>query len=162
LAQPTTLLIFRLLLGFIPGEFANSTGLLGSPKPISGARVKAIESGSGRPLKPSEAEQLSSVIDLAMRGDLFPAPVGVLRSKINKPDTIEAWKTVQRYATRNVPFPVFLHQRHYGGAFRQLLDATSSKRGDVLEDAVEDLFSANNILFVRTGSSKQRVIASKF
>jgi hypothetical protein len=25
-----------------------------------------------------------------------------------------------------------LHQRHYGRAFRQLLDATSTKRGDLL------------------------------
>jgi hypothetical protein len=55
-----------------------------------------------------------------------------------------------------------LHQRHYGGAFRQLLDATSSKRGDLLEQAVEDLFTENGLNFMRTGPSNHALIADKF
>jgi hypothetical protein len=162
-AEPKTLLIFRLLLGFIPRELAASTGVLGAAsgrKQISASRVKTIE--SGRPIKAHEAADLAAVIDRAMSGSLFPAPVGILRGKIAKPDTAEAWKTVQEYAARNVPFSVFLHQRHYGGAFRQLLDATSGKRGDLLEDAVEELFRENRIGFVRTGSSNQKTIATRF
>jgi len=31
---------------------------------------------------------------------------------------------------------MFLHQRLYGGAFRQILDATSTKRGDLIEEEV--------------------------
>jgi hypothetical protein len=57
---------------------------------------------------------------------------------------------------------VFLHQRHYGGAFRQVLDATSTLRGDLIEDAVEALFVARGISFIRTGSHNQADIAKRF
>lgn len=69
---------------------------------------------------------------------------------------------MRSYAKDNVPLPVFLHQRHYGGAFRQILDATSGKRGDLLEDAVEELFKGEGILFVKTGSTNQAAIAKQF
>lgn len=61
-----------------------------------------------------------------------------------------------------MPLPVFLHQRAYGGAFRQLLDATSSSRGDTIETAVEELFSSANVPFIRTGSNNQAMIAERF
>jgi hypothetical protein len=61
-----------------------------------------------------------------------------------------------------VPLSVFLHQRLYGGAFRQLLDATSTERGDILEDAVAELFTGSQIPSVRTGSNNQEEIASRF
>lgn len=69
---------------------------------------------------------------------------------------------MRAYASGGVPFPVFLHQRHYGGAFRQLLDATSTQRGDLLEDAVEQLFDEHRIQAVRTGSHNQDEIAARF
>ncbi|MGF1647447.1 MAG: hypothetical protein ACFCVF_11105, partial [Kineosporiaceae bacterium] len=56
----------------------------------------------------------------------------------------------------------FLHQRHYGGAFRQLLDATSTRRGNLLEDGVEELFIAHGIPHIRTGSHNQADIARRF
>jgi hypothetical protein len=55
-----------------------------------------------------------------------------------------------------------LHQRHYGGAFRQVLDATSSKRGDLIEDAVETVFRDNGVPYLRTGSHNQSEIAVRF
>jgi hypothetical protein len=93
---------------------------------------------------------------------LFTGPGGEVRSKLEKPDTANGWKTVRQYANDGVPLAVFLHQRHYGGAFRQLLDATSSKRGDLLEEAVEQLFTAAEIQFIRTGPNTQEKIAKKF
>ena len=57
---------------------------------------------------------------------------------------------------------MFLHQRHYGGAFRQVLDATSTRRGDLIEDAVEALFMENGVPFIRTGSHNQGDIAARF
>lgn len=69
---------------------------------------------------------------------------------------------MQRYATEGVPLEVFLHQRHYGGAFRQLLDATSTDRGDILEDAVEELFGESGVKFIRTGSHNQEEITRRF
>ena len=66
------------------------------------------------------------------------------------------------YAAERVPYSVFLHQRHYGGAFRQLLDATSEQRGNLIEDAVEALFTVNGVPFVRTGAHNQAEIAARF
>jgi len=99
---------------------------------------------------------------MTMEGKLFePALVG-LRLKQEKPDTKEGWKTVRDFAKNGVPLKVFLHQRHYGGAFRQVLDATSSLRGDLIEDAVQTLFTENRIPFIRTGSHNQAEIAARF
>ena len=42
------------------------------------------------------------------------------------------------------------------------MDATSGKRGNLLEQAVEELFSAKGIQFIRTGSRTQKTIAAKF
>jgi hypothetical protein len=151
-----------LLLGLTTQEFAASTAIvaiqLGS-KPLSNSSIKSIE--DGKPLRGKSAQMAAGVIDQAMRGKLFGGRSGEVRSKINKPDTINGWNTVRKYASENVPFPMFLHQRHYGGAFRQLLDATSGKRGNLLEEAVEALFSTKRILFVRTGSSNQAAIRAR-
>jgi hypothetical protein len=151
-AEPVTLRIFRLLLGFTSQEFAASTAITAetlTANPLAASTVKAMENG-GACKSRSVAEVAAAVVDQAMRGVLFTGGTEEVRSKLDKPDTVGRWKTVMKYATEGVPFPVFLHQRHYGGAFRQLLDATSGKRGDLLEQAVEDLFTENGILFVLT------------
>jgi hypothetical protein len=57
---------------------------------------------------------------------------------------------------------MFLHQRAYGGSFRQLLDATSTRRGDVLEDEVSNLFRNAGVPFIRTGAHDQAEIADRF
>ena len=59
------------------------------------------------------------------------------RTKLDKVDTADGWESVHRLAVEGVPYDVFLHQRHMGGAFRQLLDAASEERGEMLEAAVQ-------------------------
>jgi len=97
-----------------------------------------------------------------MARSLFGAPPGVLKSKQDKSDTLAGWPTAQGYAAAGVPYAVFLHQRHYGGAFRQILDATSELRGNLIEDAIEALFVANKVPYIRTGSHNQAEIAARF
>jgi hypothetical protein len=163
IVEPETLRIFRLFLGFTTQEFAASSTIIASElgsKPLSNGLVKSME--AGRPVRGMAAKIAAAVLDRAMRGELFPPTPGDVRSKITKPDTTDGWQTVRKYAAENVPFPVFLHQRHYGGAFRQLLDATSGKRGDLLEAAVEELFNARGIRFMRTGPNTKAQIANKF
>ena len=110
----------------------------------------------------AQARVASKTIVMAMNGELFgDAPSG-LRSKQQKPDTAEGWDSVRVYAADGVPLKVFLHQRHYGGAFRQVLDATSTLRGALIEDAVEALFTARGVSFIRTGSHNQADIAKRF
>jgi hypothetical protein len=173
---PTTLLVFRTLLGLTKDEFAHSSALAAGPanlEPISASQIDTMEraevGAQPRQLGPAAAARLAQQSAIAaltvvqvMDGELFgDAPPG-LRSKQDKPDTANGWKSVRGYAAGGVPLKVFLHQRHYGGAFRQVLDATSSRRGDLIEDAVEALFTEHGLSFIRTGGHNQAEIAARF
>jgi hypothetical protein len=165
LKQPIALRIYRLLLGLTTSEFAEATKFAAQRHPelvaVGKSKVSALE--TGRPCDAVTARSCAVTIDEAMNGLLFgEPPTQEVRAKIEKPDTREGWTTVRGYAKGGVPLAVFLHQRYYGGAFRQLLDATSSRRGDVLEDAVEEAFQGNGILFVRTGAANQEEIGRRF
>lgn len=105
---------------------------------------------------------MAKTITQVMDGSLFGDPPGELRSKQSKIDTQDGWSSVQSMASDRVPYADFLHQRHYGGAYRQVLDATSTKRGDIIEDAVEQLFIDNKIPYLRTGGHDQAEIAARF
>lgn len=106
---------------------------------LSASKVDSMER-SGTTASAEQAQVAAETLDRIMRGTLFGRPpAGDLKAKQQKPDTLSGWDSVQRYAARGVPYGVFLHQRHYGGAFRQVLDATSELRGDLIEDAVEAL-----------------------
>jgi len=50
------------------------------------------------------------------------------------------WPSIRQFASEGVPYGLYLHERDFGGAFRQVLDATSTLRGNLVEDAVEELF----------------------
>lgn len=113
-------------------------------------------------LAPDFAYIHESQFDRIMSGTLFGEPAGDLRKKQRKPDTMQGWPTVVGFAADGVSYSTFLHQRHYGGAFRQVLDATSEKRGNLIEDAVEELFIATGVPYVRTGSHNQVEIEKRF
>lgn len=174
LACPRTLLVFRTLLGFTKSEFAYASmaAVADGVTPLSAAQVDSMEhSAIGTPPPTtraalaralSQAQIAAKTITMVMGGELFgEAPPGH-KSKQHKPDTQHGWNSVRDFATQGVPLRTFLHQRHYGGAFRQVLDATSAKRGDLIEDAVDALFTAKGISFVRTGSHNQADIARRF
>lgn len=172
---PRTLLVFRTLLGLTKDEFAHSTLLAGGPDELAAltaAQIDTLERSAIDYQRPNTAAALTKAtaqaqvaartITMAMDGELFgDAPDG-LKSKQRKPDTENGWASVRNFAANGVPLRVFLHQRHYGGAFRQVLDATSTLRGDLIEDAVEALFIARGISFIRTGSHNQADIARRF
>ena len=56
----------------------------------------------------------------------------------------------------------FSKTRYNGGAFRQLLYATSARRGDLLELPVVELFEDHGIPYVRTGAHNQAEIEERF
>lgn len=162
--RPESLQAFRLLLGLTQAEFAEACALAAAEQElaeVSKGRVASIEAGSAPGIP--QVETCAAVIDLLMSGELFPAQtVGILRRKLDKPDTAEGWESVRRYAAEGVPLAMLLHQRAYGGAFRQLLDSTSTLRGDLLEDPVEELFTRAGIPHLRTGSHNQGEIEDRF
>ncbi len=163
-SHPKTLRVFRLLLGLTAQEFAMATASVAERhglKELGAGRIKSLELGSACDVETARCCAL--VVDEGMRGILFSEPpTEAVQLKIHKPDTLEGWNTVKHYAAEGVPLAVFLHQRHYGGAFRQLLDATSTQRGDILEDAVEAVFRDHGVSFIRTGSHNQEEIARRF
>lgn len=165
--HPETVRVFRLLLGFTIPEFAETCALVAARFPMPAVSRSAVGSmEDGRPVAPDLARTCAIAIELVMSrdSDLFPpTPEGsALRLKIEKPDTAEEWATVRRYAAEGVPLSVLLHQRAYGGAFRQLLDATSSERGDLVEDAVEKLLIDEGVPYLRTGAHDQAAIEERF
>ena len=160
--DPATLRVFRLLVGLIPSEFAEVCSETADGLRVGKGTIESIERGKSP--KASVARACAIVIDRAMNGDLFPADLeGTgLRSKQQKPDTAEGWGTVQHHADHGVSLAVLLHQRLYGGAFRQLLDSTSRARADLLEQPVEDLLTTFGIPFIRTGAHNQAEIELRF
>jgi len=161
--EPQTLRVFRLILGYTTSELAvavseaaSRTGLT----PTNKARIEAIEAGSTP--SASVARACAEAIHLLMSGQMWDVAPGDFRSKLAKPDTLEGWDTVRRFASAGVPYYILLHQRHYGGPFRTLLDATSRVRGDILESPLEQMLIRERVPFLRTGSSNQAEIAARF
>lgn len=162
--DPRTLLVFRTIVGLTRNEFAHSTSLAGGPlnlAGLSGSKVDSMERG-GTPITTDQACVAAETISQIMAGTLFGDPPGDARTKQSKPDTVEGWRTVSQLAAGGVPYSFLLHQRHYGGAFRQVLDSSSEKRGDLIEEPVQDLFRSNGIPHLRTGSSNQAEIEARF
>jgi hypothetical protein len=160
---PETLLVFRTIVGYTPSEFAAAiaevAGDLGV-RAVSAHRVRALETGARA--TPHVAALCAETIHHLVTGALWgQAPEG-LRSKLDKFDTELGWETVRGLAASGVPYEAFLLQRHVGGAFRQLLDATSELRGELLETPVESLLSEAGVSFVRTGAANQGEIAERF
>src|SRR6266571_1571363 len=161
---PETLRVFRLLLGFTTKELAAATAIPADAveaKAVTNSRIRSMENGRRGPLLAMTL--LAETISRGVNGDLFPdPPSSEQKIKQDRPDLARGWASVQQYAHEGVPLPMFLHQRHYGGAFGQLLNATSGKRGNMLESAVVDLLTEASIPYVQTGSSNQREIAERF
>lgn len=163
-ADPRTLLVFRTILGLTRDEFAHSTALAAGPLgllPLSSGKVDAMER-SGTSTSADQARVAAETLSQVIAGTLFGDPPGDLLSKQNKPDTDDGWPTVQSLAADGVPYWMLLHQRHYGGAFGQVLNATSGRRGDLIEDAVEALFRDQGVPYIRTGSHNQGDIETRF
>jgi len=162
--NPRTLLVFRTITGLTKGEFSYATIMAGEAtglNPLKPTKVDAMER-NGTATNYDQARGAARTISRIIDGSLFGVPPGDLISKQKKPDTEDGWASVRLFAFAGVPFSLLLHQRHYGGAFRQILDATSTKRGNLIEDAVEDLFRGNGVPYIRTGSSNQGDIAERF
>jgi hypothetical protein len=162
--SPRILLPLRVITGLTRTEFADSTALtaeLLESRPLPQSRVDSMERRNVRPT-PDEAMVAAETIDRIVAGTLFGDPPGDLKSKQDKSDTAGGWSAVSYFAQHGVPYEVLLHQRHYGGAFRQLLDATSEKRGNILEDAVEALFRSVGVLYIRTGAHNHAELVDRF
>lgn len=164
LDEPRSLLTFRTITGLLKNELAGATTLVTASAGSKSVSASVIDGMERHGITPSQAnaEILSLTLLRAMDGSLFGDPPRGLKTKQKKYDTENGWATVEELARDGVPYEAFLHQRHYGGAFRQLLDATSIQRGNLLEEAVEMLFVAHGIPHIRTGTHNQDEIVERF
>lgn len=160
--SPESLLTFRVIVGLTRDEFAHATKMVDPAAGLTGSVVDGVER-LGTALTQVRAELIAKTLTEIMDGSLFGGASGDVHTKQDiKADTTSGWSSVEHFATHGVPYWRYLHQRHFGGAFRQLLDATSTKRGDIIEDAVEALFATNGVPFLRTGAHNQGDIADRF
>lgn len=162
--HPRTLLVLRTILGLTKEEFAHSTAIVAETlglKKLTGTKVGSVEQ-NGTPLSDDQARVGAATITRVMDGLLFGEPSGDLRTKQHKLDTRRGWESVESLHRNGLSYVDLLHQRHYGGAYRQVTDGTSTKRGDLIEDAVEQLFVDAGVPYIRTGSRNQGDIAERF
>jgi hypothetical protein len=161
---PATTRIFRLILAYTPGELAAATIVVAAELGADAVPENQIHiMEAGRQGKPNSVRVLAETFVRGVAGDLFPPPpFEGQRSKQDRPDLTDRWETVRRYAIEGVPLPVYLHQRYYGGAFAQLSNSTSRKRGNILEDEVERILAEAQIPFLRTGHTEQGEIIKRF
>lgn len=166
--HPLALLPLRTVCGLTKDEFASVTKQV-DPKGggVGAGSIDNMEKYGNKPISPaknlSRARIVALALDALMTGALYTSTSPDFPTKQEfKPDSRAGWPSAAHYAGHGVPYETFLHQRHYGGAFRQLLDATSARRGDLVEQAVEDLFQDHGIPFIRTGSHSQADIYAQF
>ncbi len=161
---PAIVRVLRAIVGYTPGELAAAATEagkdLGAPGLGQGA-IKSLEAGGKA--RPETVRAVAEAVHRLVTGSMWEVATGALRSKIDKPDTAGGWDTVRQMAEEGVPYAALLHQRHYGGAFRTLLDATGTARGEaLLEEPVAALLSENGVPFIKTGAQNQEEIADRF
>ncbi|MGH3872447.1 MAG: hypothetical protein ACRDSR_13240 [Pseudonocardiaceae bacterium] len=162
--DPRTLLVLRTILGLTKDEFAHSTAIVAemlAVTKVTGTKVGTVEK-DGTPLSDDQARLVAATIVRVMDGSLFGAPGGELRAKQHKLDTRAGWGSVESLHRNGLSYVDLLHQRHYGGAYRQVTDGTSTRRGDLIEDAVEQLLADAGVPCIRTGAHNQGDIADRF
>jgi len=161
------LLIFRLIIGYTQQELADTTAAFGATA-LSKSAIARLEAGgevTGR-IEAGVANVAQLIADIVGAGGGYAVSDELrargFRGKTDKPDTAEGWDTVHRFATEGVPYAELLYQRFYGGAFRQLQDAGGSRKGDILEDGTESLFSAHGVPYIRTVPGTQATAGERF
>jgi hypothetical protein len=106
--EPSTVRIFRLILGLTTQEFAASTVITAAQlegQAISNRAIKSME--CGRAVGAKNAQVAAAVIDKAMKGELFGEHVGEVRSKIMKPDTADGGIPCARLLQTMCRYPYF-------------------------------------------------------
>jgi hypothetical protein len=161
---PVIVRVLRAIVGYTPAELAAAATEagkdLGAPAMGQGT-IKSLE--AGRRARPEALRAIAEAVHRLVTGTMWEVATGDFRSKIDKPDTAGGWDSVRQMAEHGVPYAVLLHQRHYGGAFRTLLDATGTARGEaLLEQPVEVLLTEKAVPFIKTGAHNQAEIAQRF
>lgn len=155
---PQAILVLRLIAALSLDELAT---LLRERTEIDISKDQMRDFELGREISESQkakwnkaCRDLGELLGDSIGGDLLALPEMVdkqkFRERRDKPDTRGSWPSVAEVATRGVDYWLLLYQRYVGEFFRQAMDASSSIKGDILEDAVVRLLEGHRIPFYRT------------
>jgi len=151
-ANPRTLIVFRLILGYTIGELAAALELLN----IEGATrttIDALEHGRGavsparRAVLVGVAKAVTQVIERELFGLDDALPAEDFKSRLDKIDTEEGWMSVQKAAAGGVDYSDLLYERYIDGPWLAVRAAYSEKKGRLIEDAVAALLTEAEISF---------------
>jgi len=150
-ADPRTLIVFRLILGYTTAELSSALELV--EVSVSKTQIEAIEKGRGemtearRALLAGVAQAVTGVIER----DLFALdetlPEEDFRSRLDKVDTEEGWVSVQRAASGGIDYGDLLYERYVDGPWLAVRSAYSEKKGRLIEDAVAKILTEAEIAF---------------
>lgn len=164
--DPRTLRIFRLIIGYTPRELSAALHYF-TGSTLGASAIDGLEDGrSTSPRQRDALSDLAGVIAMIVEEGGYDISEELrdkgFLGKTDKPDTADGWSTVAKWSREGVPYAELLYQRWYGGAFRQLQDAGGSLKGELLEDATEELFARHGVPFVRTTPGTQATAGARF
>lgn len=150
-ADPRTLIVFRLILGYTTAELVAALELVNVK--TSKVVVEALEKGQGA-TTPARAAVLAGVakaVTGVIERDLFALdktlPPEDFKSRLDKMDTEAGWASVQRAAGGGVDYADLLYERYVDGPWLAARAAYSEKKGRLIEDAVEKLLTDARVPF---------------
>lgn len=157
-AFPRAILVFRLIASLSLDEIST---LLHTSHGIALSKDVMRDFELGREVGKSQAAKwaqasraLALLFSQSIGGNLLQLPDTVdkqyFKERKDKPDTRRGWRSVAETASHGVDYWLLLYQRYVGGFFRQAMDASSSIKGDILEEAIVGLLQSNRIPFHRT------------
>jgi hypothetical protein len=150
-ADPSTLAVFRLILGYTIPELVSALELLNVPG-ATRSTIAALEHGGQ--MTPARAAVLAGVamaVTQVIGGKLFALdtnlPAGDFKSRLDKIDTEAGWQSVRQAAAGGVDYGDLLYERYVDGPWLAVRSAYSEKKGRLIEDAVADLLTQAKIGF---------------
>jgi hypothetical protein len=150
-AEPTTLIVFRLILGYTTAELVSALELV--EVATSKTVIEAIEKGQGA-MSDARHELLAGIakaVTGVIKRELFALdeslPEEDFRSRLDKIDTREGWASVQRAASGGIDYGDLLYERYVDGPWLAVRAAYSEKKGRLIEDAVAKVLTDAKIAF---------------
>ena len=154
--------VVRTILGVSPPEWADLASAE-DERGVSLGYVRSLDGNCRRDLKyfAKMAASDSSTPRLSRVQALLTAAVGAISKgapprqsgtvhRLDKVDTVGGLQSLQSSASQHVPYAVLLYERYLGRPFATHRDAISELVGDVMETAIEERLSGNQITFRKT------------
>jgi len=156
-----TFLVLRAILGMTAPEWAYLASTEGPIQISQGAarildkRIRMQRDYFARQLARSEGETVKrarALVEVACRYLQVAVPAGAVDTvhRLNKFDTADGARSVQRAADLGVPYAVVLYERYLGRPFANHRDSISELVGDVMESAVEARLAGAHVSFRKT------------